>query len=336
MNGRRTRTYKLGEIVEADGAGRRRAAAAQEEGRPSSSPTPSTCRRGKRTSTSSRRPTRELDDDRPARSGARQRARRPATSSSRQRDKVQFIDVSPKQLVSVAAVADPVPRERRRQPRADGIEHAAPGRAAAAAPGRRLSAPAWMHHRARLGRGDRGQASRHRRLRRLASASSCASRARPRTTGKEMGADIYPMTKFKRSNQNTCINQKPIVRVGQKVHKGQVLARRAVHRARRARARPQRAGRVHAVARLQLRGRDPRVRADGEGRLLHVDPHRGVRDRGARHQARAGGNHARHPERRRRAYLQRPRRERHHPHRRRTSSRATSSSARSRRRARRS
>ena len=39
-----------------------------------------------------------------------------------------------------------------------------------------------------------------------------------------MGADIYTMTKFKRSNQNTCITQKPIVRVGQKVHKGQVLA----------------------------------------------------------------------------------------------------------------
>jgi DNA-directed RNA polymerase subunit beta len=31
------------------------------------------------------------------------------------------------------------------------------------------------------------------------------------------------MTKFKRSNQNTCITQKPIVRVGQKVHKGQVM-----------------------------------------------------------------------------------------------------------------
>src|SRR3979409_2714257 len=42
-------------------------------------------------------------------------------------------------------------------------------------------------------------------------------------SGKEMGADIYPMTKFKRSNQNTCITQKPIVRVGQKVHKGQVM-----------------------------------------------------------------------------------------------------------------
>ena len=43
-------------------------------------------------------------------------------------------------------------------------------------------------------------------------------------TSKEMGADIYPLTKFKRSNQNTCISQKPIVRVGQRVQKGQVLA----------------------------------------------------------------------------------------------------------------
>ena len=39
-----------------------------------------------------------------------------------------------------------------------------------------------------------------------------------------MGADIYGLTKFKRSNQNTCINQRPIVRVGQRVTKGQVLA----------------------------------------------------------------------------------------------------------------
>jgi DNA-directed RNA polymerase subunit beta len=41
---------------------------------------------------------------------------------------------------------------------------------------------------------------------------------------REVGADIYQMTKFKRSNQNTCINQKPIVHVGQKVKKGDVLA----------------------------------------------------------------------------------------------------------------
>jgi DNA-directed RNA polymerase subunit beta len=41
---------------------------------------------------------------------------------------------------------------------------------------------------------------------------------------REVGADIYTLTKFKRSNQNTCINQKPIVMQGQKVKKGDVLA----------------------------------------------------------------------------------------------------------------
>src|SRR5256886_2606239 len=41
---------------------------------------------------------------------------------------------------------------------------------------------------------------------------------------REVGADIYTLTKFKRSNQNTCINQKPIVRKGDRVLKGQVLA----------------------------------------------------------------------------------------------------------------
>jgi DNA-directed RNA polymerase subunit beta len=41
---------------------------------------------------------------------------------------------------------------------------------------------------------------------------------------REVGADIYPLTKFKRSNQNTCINQKPIVAEGQRVRKGDVLA----------------------------------------------------------------------------------------------------------------
>jgi DNA-directed RNA polymerase subunit beta len=41
---------------------------------------------------------------------------------------------------------------------------------------------------------------------------------------REVGADIYQLTKFKRSNQNTCISQKPIVAQGQKVRKGDVLA----------------------------------------------------------------------------------------------------------------
>ncbi len=44
------------------------------------------------------------------------------------------------------------------------------------------------------------------------------------TLSREVTADIYPLIKFKRSNQNTCINQKPIVRKGDRVVKGQVVA----------------------------------------------------------------------------------------------------------------
>ena len=46
------------------------------------------------------------------------------------RTMITLMDVSPNQLVSVAASLDPVPRARRREPRAHGLEHAAPGRAA--------------------------------------------------------------------------------------------------------------------------------------------------------------------------------------------------------------
>ncbi|MDT5063335.1 MAG: DNA-directed polymerase subunit beta [Acidobacteriota bacterium] len=44
------------------------------------------------------------------------------------------------------------------------------------------------------------------------------------TISREVTADIYTLIKFKRSNQNTCINQRPIVHVGERVAKGQVVA----------------------------------------------------------------------------------------------------------------
>jgi DNA-directed RNA polymerase subunit beta len=44
------------------------------------------------------------------------------------------------------------------------------------------------------------------------------------TISREVTADIYSLVKFKRSNQNTCINQRPIVQVGESVKKGQVIA----------------------------------------------------------------------------------------------------------------
>lgn len=40
----------------------------------------------------------------------------------------------------------------------------------------------------------------------------------------EMGYDVYKLLKFRRSNNNTCINQRPIIRLGEKVRAGQVIA----------------------------------------------------------------------------------------------------------------
>ena len=47
------------------------------------------------------------------------------------------------------------------------------------------------------------------------------------TTEKDLtksGVDIYNLSKFQRSNQNTCINQRPLVKVGDKIRKGDVIA----------------------------------------------------------------------------------------------------------------
>src|SRR5687768_11036149 len=138
------------------------------------------------------------------------------------RDKVEFIDVSPKQLVSVAASLVPflenddanralmgsnmqrqaVPLLRARSPYVGtGMEYITARDSGAVVVARRTGTVDFVDSQ--------------RIVVRVEGESEAASR--------EMGADIYPMTKFKRSNQNTCINQKPIVRVGQKVHKGQVL-----------------------------------------------------------------------------------------------------------------
>ncbi|MEI9925388.1 MAG: hypothetical protein WDN50_19775 [Bradyrhizobium sp.] len=103
--------------------------------------------------------------------------------------------------------------------------------------------------------------------------------------------------KYQRSNQSTCINQRPLVKVGDLVSKGDIIAdgpstdlgELAL-------------GRNVLVAFmpwewLQLRRFDPALRADREGRRLHLDPHRGIRSDGPRHQAWSGGNHPRHSER---------------------------------------
>ena len=116
------------------------------------------------------------------------------------------------------------------------------------------------------------------------------------TVSGEVGVDIYNLIKYQRSNQNTNIHQRPIVKRGDMVDGRGHHRRRRLDRHRRARARPEHAGRVHALERLQLRGLDPHQRTRHRRRPLHLDPHRGAGRDGARHQARRRGNHARHPE----------------------------------------
>ena len=137
---------------------------------------------------------------------------------------MQFIDVSPKQLVSVAASLIPF------------LEHDDANRALMGSNMQRQAVPLLRARAPLVGTGMEyitardsgavvvGAPRRARSTSWTASAWSSACTARAGDAGKEMGADIYNLTKFKRSNQNTCINQRPIVKVGQKVAKGQALA----------------------------------------------------------------------------------------------------------------
>jgi DNA-directed RNA polymerase subunit beta len=140
------------------------------------------------------------------------------------RDEVDFIDVSPKQLVSVAASLVPF------------LENDDANRALMGSNMQRQSVPLLRAEAPLVGTGmeritarDSGATVVCRRSGIVDSVDS--ERIIVRVEGsdsgqlsREVGADIYQLTKFKRSNQNTCINQKPIVRAGNRVIKGQVLA----------------------------------------------------------------------------------------------------------------
>ncbi len=139
------------------------------------------------------------------------------------RDKVEFIDVSPKQLVSVAASLVPF------------LENDDANRALMGSNMQRQAVPLLRARSPYVGTGmeyitarDSGAVVVARRSGTVDYVDSQRIVVRvegeTEATSREMGADIYPMTKFKRSNQNTCINQKAIVRDGQKVQKGQILA----------------------------------------------------------------------------------------------------------------
>jgi DNA-directed RNA polymerase subunit beta len=141
------------------------------------------------------------------------------------RDKIDYIDVSPKQVVSVAAALVPF------------LEHDDANRALMGANMQRQAVPLLRSEAPIVGTGLEEVVARD-----SGSVIVCgrsglvdtvdARRIIVRVEGGEgesgrggdFGADIYQLTKFRRSNQNTCMNQKPVVRPGQRVVKGQVLA----------------------------------------------------------------------------------------------------------------
>jgi DNA-directed RNA polymerase subunit beta len=141
------------------------------------------------------------------------------------REEVDYIDVSPKQLVSVAASLVPF------------LEHDDANRALMGANMQRQSVPLLRAQAPLVGTGMEGVTARDsgavilaRRNGVIDSVDSeriivrVEGEHHPTQLSREVGSDIYQLIKFKRSNQNTCINQKPIVNKGQRVLKGQVIA----------------------------------------------------------------------------------------------------------------
>ena len=124
--------------------------------------------------------------------------------------------------------------------------------------------------------------------------------------------DEYLIPKFQRSNQSGCINHRPIVRKGDEVCGRRRAGRRPVLRRRRAGARPEPHDRLHAVGRLQLRGRYHRVRARRGRGPANLHPHLRVRGGRPRHEAGPRGDHPRDPQHLR-GHDFRFGRRRHHP-----------------------
>jgi len=138
---------------------------------------------------------------------------------------VDYVDVSPKQLVSVAASLVPF------------LEHDDANRALMGANMQRQSVPLLVAEAPFVGTGMEGVTARDSGAVILARRNGIVDSVdseriivrvegehHPTQLSREVGSDIYQLTKFKRSNQNTCINQKPIVRKGDRVLKGEVIA----------------------------------------------------------------------------------------------------------------
>ncbi len=135
--------------------------------------------------------------------------------------KADFIDVSPKQVVSVAAALIPF------------LENDDANRALMGSNMQRQAVPLLRAEAPLVGTGmesivarDSGAAIGARRAGVIdqVDATRIVIRATNETDPSKSGVDIYNLRKFQRSNQNTCINQRPLVRVGDRVEKADIIA----------------------------------------------------------------------------------------------------------------
>ena len=135
--------------------------------------------------------------------------------------KVDFMDVSPKQLVSVAAALIPF------------LENDDANRALMGSNMQRQAVPLLRAEAPFVGTGMEGVVARDSGAsigaRRTGIVDQVDStrivvRATEESDPTKPGVDIYRLMKFQRSNQNTCINQRPLVKVGDQVKKGDIIA----------------------------------------------------------------------------------------------------------------
>ena len=137
------------------------------------------------------------------------------------RDKVDLMDVSPKQLVSVAAALIPF------------LENDDANRALMGSNMQRQAVPLVRSEAPLVGTGmepivarDSGAAIAARRTGVVdqVDATRIVVRATEERDASKSGVDIYRLQKFQRSNQSTCITQRPLVQVGDAVHEGEIIA----------------------------------------------------------------------------------------------------------------
>jgi DNA-directed RNA polymerase subunit beta len=137
-------------------------------------------------------------------------------------ERINYMDVSPKQIVSVAASLIPF------------LEHDDANRALMGSNMQRQAVPTLRSETPLVGTGmerpvaiDSGVTVVGRRGGSVDSVDASRIVVRvndEETTAGEPGVDIYNLTKYTRSNQNTCINQRPLVNAGDQIARGDVLA----------------------------------------------------------------------------------------------------------------